>query len=194
MLPVTLFQAFTFVAIDPGLNNVGVAIYRVQVNPFAVLSIQAFTLKAERLVDTSGLDDDAFTERLHKRHSMASAFRKVLEEVNPCLVVCESPFFDRRKPGSFAVLTEVMTTLLDTVTAYNPVVRFSVVEPQLVKKVLGVAGQKGKDVVRDAMEKETLLIAALSTPLNFLDEHGVDAIGVGYTYLVKKSGIFPQST
>lgn len=185
-------EEFCFIAIDPGLNNTGIAIFYVKVNPFEILSITASTLRADRLLDDTGLDDEDFTERLHKRYKMGNALKRILEETNPCVVVSESPFFDRRKPGSFAVLTEVLTTLFDTVVNYNPLIRFSTVEPLLVKKVLGVAGQKGKEVVREAMSKETLLIQALSSPLEHLDEHAVDAIGVGYTYLLKKSGLVQE--
>jgi len=185
-------EEFCFIAIDPGLNNTGIAIFYVKVNPFEILSITASTLSADRLLDDTGLDDEDFTERLHKRYKMGNALKRILEETNPCVVVSESPFFDRRKPGSFAVLTEVLTTLFDTVVNYNPLIRFSMVEPLLVKKVLGVAGQKGKEVVREAMSKETLLIQALSSPLEHLDEHAVDAVGVGYTYLLKKSGLIQE--
>ena len=182
-------EEFCFIAIDPGLNNTGIAIFYVKANPFEILSITASTLKSDRLIDDSGLDDEDFTERLHKRYKMGNALKRILEETNPCIVVSESPFFDRRKPNSFAVLTEVLTTLFDTVVNYNPLIRFSMVEPLLVKKVLGVAGQKGKEVVREAMSKEKELIQALSCPLEHLDEHAIDAVGVGYTYLVKKSGL-----
>lgn len=185
-------EEFCFIAIDPGLNNTGIAIFYVKVNPFEILSITASTLRADRLLDDTGLDDEDFTERLHKRYKMGNALKRILEETNPCVVVSESPFFDRRKPGSFAVLTEVLTTLFDTVVNYNPLIRFSMVEPLLVKKVLGVAGQKGKEVVREAMSKETLVIQALSSPLEHLDEHAVDAVGVGYTYLLKKSGLVQE--
>ncbi len=185
-------EEFCFIAIDPGLNNTGIAIFYVKVNPFEILSITASTLREDRLIDNSGLDDEDFTERLHKRYKMGNALKRILEETNPCVVVSESPFFDRRKPGSFAVLTEVLTTLFDTVVNYNPLIRFSMVEPLLVKKILGVAGQKGKEVVREAMSKETLVIQALSSPLEHLDEHAVDAVGVGYTYLLKKSGLVQE--
>lgn len=185
-------EEFCFIAIDPGLNNTGIAIFYVKVNPFEILSITASTLRSDRLLDDTGLDDEDFTERLHKRYKMGNALKRILEETNPCVVVSESPFFDRRKPGSFAVLTEVLTTLFDTVVNYNPLIRFSMVEPLLVKKVLGVAGQKGKEVVREAMSKETLVIQALSSPLEHLDEHAVDAVGVGYTYLLKKSGLIQE--
>lgn len=186
-------QTFKILAIDPGLNNTGIAIFEVQSEPAKILSIHALTLKAERLIDDSELDDEDYIERLHKRYSMGSALQKLLVQYDPCVVVSESPFFDRFRPGSFAILTEVLTTLFDTVVRYNPLIRFSLVEPLLVKKVLGVAGQKGKEVVRESMEKQTMILSVLQDPLEQLDEHAVDAIGVGYTWLIKKSKLIEQS-
>lgn len=178
----------SLLAIDPGLNNTGVAAFSIQIVPFKILKITAWTLKADRLVDDSGLDDEDYIERLHKRYTMGKALNKALEMFSPSLVISESPFFDRRKPGSFAVLTEVLTTLFDTVVAYNPSVQFSMMEPQLVKKSLGVAGIKGKEVVKEAVSKNEEIMACLETPMETMDEHAIDAVAVGYSWLKLKSG------
>lgn len=178
----------TLIAIDPGLNNTGVAIYKLALNPFAILSIDAFTLRAQYLLDASGLDDEDYAERVHKRYSMANALKGIFLSEMPTVIACESPFFDRRKPSSFAVLTEVLVTFFDTAVEVNPGVRFTYVEPLLVKKVLGVAGQKGKEPVREAMEKQDF-IDKLIQKVEDLDEHAIDAVGVGITYLKIKSGL-----
>lgn len=178
----------SLLAIDPGLNNTGIASFSIQIVPFKILKITALTLKADRLVDDSGLDDEDYIERLHKRYTMGKALNKALEMFSPSLVISESPFFDRRKPGSFAVLTEVLTTLFDTVVAYNPSVQFSMMEPQLVKKSLGVAGIKGKEVVKEAVSKNEEIMTCLETPIETMDEHAIDAVAVGYSWLKLKSG------
>lgn len=183
---------FTLISIDPGLNNVGVAIFEIDTQPFKIASIQAFTLKSERLIDDSCLDDDDHMERLHKRYTIGKALRRILEDHKPDIVASESPFFDRRKPGSFQILTEVLTTIFDTIVAHNPLTRFSMVPPQLAKAVLGVAGQKGKEVVREAMEKQTEITSVLQNPLELIDEHAIDAIAVGYTWIVRKSGLIEE--
>lgn len=181
---------FTLLALDPGLNNIGVAFFEVQVEPAAILSIQAETLKADKMVDTSGLDLDDSTERLRKRYLMGRALKALLERFQPQVVACESPFFDRRKPGSFAVLSEVLTTLFDTVMAYDARMPFRLIEPLTAKAVLGVAGQKGKEVVAEAVGRLPQLTEVLDPHLCYLDEHAIDACAVGYTYLVRQSGLF----
>ena len=190
MFPVNeKYQHTTLLAIDPGLNNVGIAIFTLKLEPFKIESIKAWTLKSEKLVDDSGLDDDDFIERLHKRKNIASALSKILHHYQPCIIVSESPFFDRRKPGSFEVLSEVMTTIMDTLIDYDPNIQFTTIPPLVVKQVLGVAGQKGKEVIKEAMGKEHELLSALEDDFEKLDDHAIDAIGVGHAYLVKKSGL-----
>lgn len=183
------YEKLCLMAIDPGLNNTGIAIFQLDLKPVKIVSIEAWTIQADKLIDDCGLDDEDFIERLHKRHNLGHALRGILKNYQPSWVVSESPFFDRFRPGSFAILTEVMTTILDTIVATDPGIRFSVVEPLVVKKVLGVAGQKGKEVVRDAMAKQTTLLSVLKTPLETLSEHAIDAIGVGYAFLLKKSDL-----
>ena len=192
MLRLEGYETFTLLALDPGLNNTGVAIFTVQIDPPQILKIEAETLKADRLIDTSGLDDEEYIERVHKRYALKSALQKFLKHYHPDVTACESPFFDRRKPGSFAVLSEVLTTLFDTVTGHHPSVHFSLIEPLTAKAVLGVAGQKGKEVIKVAVSELPTVIEALEGRLDDLDEHAIDAIGIGVTYLVRKMGLFPE--
>lgn len=186
------YESMTFLAIDPGLNNVGIAIYKIQLNPFEFISIEAFTLKADKMVDQSGLDDDDHGERAHKLRTVEYALNAILEREDPCWVVCESPFFDRRKPGSYGVLMEVLSNITRTILNYNPLIRFSMVEPQLVKKVFGVAGIKGKEVVAEAVQKNQVVMSALITPFKDLDDHGIDAVAVGWTHIVKKTTLIEE--
>lgn len=179
------YSTFKMVAIDPGLNNTGIAIFTFSVSPFKIVKIEAFTLKADRLVDDSTLDDEDFMERLIKRYKMGSALQKVLENTSPSRVVSESPFFDRRKPGSFATLTEVLTELYDRIVAYNPLIQFSLHSPQSVKKTLGCAGIKGKEIVKESMAKVDEILSVLEGSLDSLDEHAIDAIAVGYSWFTE---------
>ncbi len=187
------YATFNVLAIDPGLNNCGIAILTIQVSPPRILSIFATTLKADRLIDDCSLDDEDYAEQTHKRHRMCEGLRTYLRAYDPCHVVSESPFFDRRKPGSFVVLAEVLVSLFDTVAEHNSLVRFSKVEPLVVKKILGVAGQKGKEVVREAMENVEVITDVLQDPLDTLDEHAIDAIGVGYAWFLRKSNLLGES-
>ena len=141
-------RVFNALFLDPGLNNTGVSVYRVDQYECKVLSIEAGTLKAIRLIDDSGIDDEVHEERVIKRLQMGRGLRTWLETYHPDIVVTESPFFDRKKPNSFQILSEVLTTLYDEVLRYNRMVRFQKLAPQAVKKSLGVAESKGKRSLR----------------------------------------------
>lgn len=186
------FALLRILAIDPGLNNTGISIFDVAVSPFKILKIHSFTLKADYLIDRSGLSDESFSERMHKRFSAREAIVGITKSYRPSVVVSESPFFDRKRPSSFATLVEVITTYFDAIVAVDPLITFSIVEPLLVKKVLGVAGQKGKEVVIEAVSKLEVLREALDVPFKNLDDHAVDSIAVGYAWLTEKSGLIEK--
>lgn len=180
------YQNFKIVAIDPGLNNIGVAVFDFQANPLAIKRIYATTLKEERVINHVCFDDDYVPDRTIKRGRMVEGVMKFIRTNDPVVLVSESPFFDRRKPGSFAILTEVINDIFKSVLEYNNNIRLAVVEPLLVKHTLHVAGQKGKEVVRESMAKMPEIIEILETPISDLDEHAIDAVGVGYTYFTRR--------
>lgn len=187
MFPIpNTYNEFKILAIDPGLNNIGVAIFNIQANPLTILSIEALTLKEDKVLSYVPLDEDYVTERMVKRFRMVDGVLRFVKEVQPSVLVSESPFFNRLMPSSFAVLTEVITDIFNATLEYNNNIRIATVEPLLVKHTLGVAGKKGKDVVREAMEKIDEVISVLNTPIDTLDEHAIDAIGVGLTYFKRR--------
>lgn len=180
------YNAFKVLAIDPGLNNIGVAVFDINAVDVSITKITALTLKEERVLQRVTLDDDYVPERTIKRQRMVDAVMRVVRSTDPVVFVSESPFFNRSKPGSFAVLTEVISDIFHEVLSYNNNIRLLVVEPLLVKHTLGVAGQKGKEVVCEAMAKMPEIVTLLETPLETLDEHAIDAIGVGYTFFKRR--------
>jgi Holliday junction resolvasome RuvABC endonuclease subunit len=183
------YHQCTLMAIDPGLNNLGIAIFTLNLTTTPkIAKIQTLTIQSEKLIDDCGLDDEDWLERHRKRHNIASALKKLLAEHRPAAVVSESPFFNPTRPNSFAVLTEVMATILDTLIEHDPNVPFSTRSPQEVKKAVGVAGVKGKDVVKEAVRKLPVLTGVLVDDLDTLSDHAVDAIAVGYCHLTIQEG------
>lgn len=179
------YHSFRLVSIDPGLNNIGIADFSIDTQPFAITRIHAETLKEQRVVDDVYYDEELAEERHYKRERMINALMKHIREANPSIVVCESPFFDRTKPSSFAVLVEVLLDIQQAIRRYDDRIRFCVFAPQLVKKTLDVAGIKGKEIVKEAMGKQTHLLNVLVDDFEGLDEHSIDAMAVGYTYITR---------
>lgn len=180
------FHQFKIIALDPGLNNIGVAIFEIDAYPLKITKINALTLKEERVLDTVSLDTDYTPDRTMKRARMVAGVMKFIRAHDPVGVVSESPFFNRLMPSSFAVLTEVINDIFKEILEYNNNIRLATVEPLLVKHTLGVAGKKGKDVVREAMSNRDDILAVLEEELATLDEHAIDAVGVGVTYFTRR--------
>ena len=174
---------FTLIAIDPGLNNIGIAVYTLQLTPFRILSIDAQTIKEDRVCEDSYYSEEGAMDRYSKRKRMVSALMKVIQAHPPAYFISESPFFDRRKPSSFAVLTEVLVDIQDSVRELDDRIHMSFVSPQSAKKSLGVAGIKGKEIVREALSKQAELLAVLHPGMDDLDEHAIDSVVVGYSFI-----------
>ena len=180
------YKTIKLVALDPGLNNIGVAVFLIDAVNLKILDISAKTLKEGSVLDQVCLDSDYATEQMLKRWRMVDAVMQIVRDEDPVIFVSESPFFNRKMPSSFAVLTEVINDIFTSILKHNNNIRIATVEPLLVKHTLGVAGQKGKDVVRCAMEKQEAILPVLKTPVSTLDEHAIDAVGVGYTFFKRR--------
>lgn len=174
------------VAIDPGLNNIGIALYSFDLRPVRIRSIEAFTIKSDRVPDHIELDADTNAADYLKRLRMVRAVIHTVKRFNPSLVVSESPFFNHRTPGSFATLTLVMNDIFRECHVYDPNIGIASLAPLLVKQTLGVAGQKGKDVVKEALVSFSEIMEPLQTAIEVMDEHAIDAVAVGYTYFKRK--------
>ena len=122
-------------------------------------------------------------EQLVKRYVVKKLFSKILADVKPAVVVSESPFFNQKTASSFSILTEVISSLFDEAVLYDPSVSISTVSPLEVKKLLGVAGLKGKEVVLEAVSKVSELTSVLINDLNALDQHSIDGIAVGWRWI-----------
>ena len=177
------YRSTRMVCFDPGLNTTGVSVYDIDSRTKEVLSIYAYTIYTDRTRDATGLDTEILTERSHKLYKLCGAIQHTLAEYNPSIVGSEAPFYNRLMPMAFVSLSEVVSMLRHTTLQYNYNIPFYLVEPQLVKKGVGVAGKKGKQVVMDAICGVPEIMRALTVPVEGLDEHAIDAIAVGWSML-----------
>lgn len=185
-------HGFRFTSIDPGLNNIGIANFELDVIPqVKIRSIETLTLQENRVIDEICYDSEREEERFYKRARMVAAVMLNIKATDPTIVVVESPFYDRNRPGSYAVLVEVVSDIRTAIHRYNNNIFFQVYAPQEVKKTLGVAGIKGKEVVKEAMRTFEPIRDVLKTDFETMTEHAIDATAVGYTFYdrVLKKGI-----
>lgn len=182
------FKIFRIMGIDPGLNNLGIALFDIDYSNRTIVRIEAFTLVNDKLKDESGLDLDTHAERTIKLMKLRNTLLNIVSANKPYMVACESPFYNRFRPTAYAALVEVIRLIHMTIIEHNGNTVFQTVEPLLVKKHIGAGMQTGKLDVKKAVSLKPELMSVLVNDLNSLDEHSIDAIAVGYTFL-KTSGV-----
>jgi len=182
------FSTYKILGIDPGLNNTGISVFEIDYQTKNILAITAFTLVNNRLPDYTGLDDEIYNERTIKLYKLKDAIKQVVININPSAIACESPFYNRLCPMAYGALLETLNVMKSAVIEVNTNIPFTTVEPLLVKKTVGAGMTTGKLDMKDAISKNNIIMSVLSSDMNLLDEHSIDAIGVAYTYL-KLSGV-----
>lgn len=182
------YHLINIMAIDPGLNNTGIAIYTFDFKAHEIVQIQTFLLNVDRLVNHTGFNEETVSERTVKLHKIAGAMKYLLEQFNPYFVVSESPFYNPRMPGAYGALLEVLNTIRTTVLDYNHNIVFSTIEPRVIKKTVGAVATEGKLAVKEAVKRIPDIMSKLMDDIEPMDEHRVDATAVGYTFLKLNGG------
>lgn len=181
------YTKFRLMAVDPGLNNIGTAIFDIDLEPKPKITrIVAETLKSDRVSRVCDYDSDLVDDAFIRKQNMISATLLLCRQYRPDIFVIESPFFDRNRPSSFAILSEIMFGLFSGVLEIDPNTVLQKYAPQYIKAVLGVAGIKGKEVVKEALSGVEVVTSVLTPDVSVLDEHSIDAAAIGYTYLVRE--------
>ena len=174
--------------IDPGSSTLGVAILEINSITFSIVATTAYTIEATKLELFNTLDL-RLPERERRLRAISKAISLYLEDYKPLTLAIESPFFNSRKPSAYAVLIETMYVLKQTARAYDLNLPIIEVDPPTAKKAIGVRRLKAKerrrlklttkDLVREALLPLTAL--KLTSDIDSLDEHSLDAIAVAYS-------------
>ena len=177
---------YRFIGIDPGLSNLGVAIFDIDYYTDRILRIEAFTLVNDKLPNHTGFDVDTVTERTVKLYKLRDSLQNLLCHYNPSHVVSEAPFYNRFMPMAFGALNEVVAIVHNAVLCWNPNVGFHTVPPLTVKKLVNTKAVKndtvkGKELVKLAISSIPEIMSVLVTPIDTLSEHAIDAVAVGYS-------------
>jgi hypothetical protein len=104
----------------------------------------------------------------------------VFHRVNPLGIISESPFYSSRMPSAFGALTEVVCSIRQAVMVYDAWRVLYLIDPPSVKKALGCKGNGDKVAVKEALLRLPLLCNVIEGGVQALDEHSIDAVGVGY--------------
>jgi Holliday junction resolvasome RuvABC endonuclease subunit len=180
-------------SLDPGTTNLGLANITYDLKTKSILSVWAHTLNSDKLPHFDEFDLENHTDRAERIYRLAMGAVKFMDLFSPHILVCEAPFFNRLRPGAYSALVECITTIRMCVNQVRPDIPFNMIEPTLIKKIVGANKVAKKDNIKDQVKEAVLSNLAISSTLNLdnrlyktgqdLDEHSIDAIAIGYSFL-----------
>ena len=173
------------IGIDPGSSFLGLAIMNVDLYTGTIHAIETHTITPATVYQgmqyvggrASDLDSSGRTNLI------APQVAYYLRLYQPVAVAIETPFYNRRFPGAFAVLQHQLTTLCNNVIIPTlPYVDIHGYAPMVIKKAVGAKVRGGKEAVRLAVAD--LGLDAFVNNYHSISEHEVDAIAAAYCSMI----------
>lgn len=186
-IPDTSITDAVIVGIDPGTETLGFSELRFDIQSLEITGWCANTYYGSKLLHGS-----AWIARTHGgRYSRLRAHRKnliaLLNQIEPFMIACESPFINMRTPQVYGALTEAVYEIRRAVTEHSSWKVLHLVEPSVAKNAIGAKGGADKEAVRAAIEKIDELVRTADVSISELDEHSLDGLAVAYAqYLTIK--------
>ena len=165
---------FTILSVDPGTIFTGYAIIKADYQSLKMTEAKAWTVDASGLIDDTGWDSELYGNRFARIKQQGYKFHSYLRMYDPLYVVCESPFYNPRRPNAYGALLEVVFTLRETLYRWDRWKMFHQIDPATAKKSIGVAGNSGdKSLVK---QKLLSLDEFKNVGIEDFDEHSADAL------------------
>lgn len=169
--------------IDPGTNTLGFSLIQIDPIDLSILCIKAETFRSDKMLDTNDILISTYGERVAKLMAHKNNLLRLFRYYKPIVICCESPFFNRLRPGAYGALMETMFAIKTAAIEYDRYIKFNTYEPSIVKKSIGANSIGDKLNVLKAMFAIDEIKDTTEIPLELLDDHSIDAIAVGYTFL-----------
>lgn len=166
--------------IDPGTENLGMSL---GVCDFRVPSyniIEGHTFNVKSLIHKSNEYLVNYQSRnIAMYRSVYELTYQLMHDYQPDLVICESPYMDKRFPQSYMLLSLCVQSVQQAVKDYSIFIHFETIDPASAKKGVGAKGNSGdKDQMREAVLNNSHIKSNLN--LNDFDEHTIDSIAIGF--------------
>lgn len=173
---------FVVVGIDPGTNSVGFSRIEIDCFSWEIKEIWATTLHVDKLQRYDGFVLGPHAERTGKLLKLRQSMTLMLNWARPHHVCCESPFYNRLRPGAYGPLVEAIFALKMASFDHDPLIPFTTLEPSTIKKAMGAGAIARKEKVKEAVMENMTVIKTAIVDVDQLDEHAIDAIAVGYSH------------
>lgn len=178
-------QPYRIIACDPGTDTLGLAFLEVDLGTQSTAIAQVHTFRGSQLQRLFPTITAVHGDRMARLIAHEENIFQFLHYARPHAVITEGPYMGRF-PAAFAALVECVSAIRRAVIRYDHFMPLHVIDPSTVKKSMGVKGTSGdKDAMRRALTQALDDPAQpLTNPSNIeissIDEHGVDAICVGW--------------
>ena len=182
-LPPTDYR-YRFIALDPGTETLGVAVFEIDMVNRQAHVISAYTLHASRSHHHHESDALLYGDRYARLEAHCIALQRIFTQYQPAAIVSEAPFMGRF-PQAYAALVECVSMIQRAIREYSYTMVLEMVDPMTAKQAVGVSKRgSNKLLVRDGVLALPDLVFNGFDPRT-LDEHAIDAIAVGYSRFIR---------
>lgn len=172
----------TICGIDPGTECLGLSSIEFDVATRSIVKISANTLVSSRSHHYSSRIEELHGAQFARMQAHYETLRLFFMRTEPIAVACESPFYFKLRPGAYGPLSETMQAIKRSLFDSQPNTPFFVYPPSTVKKAVSAGAHCGKDEMRVALLKHSLVVKYYDGDISLLDEHSLDAIAVAITF------------
>lgn len=169
---------YTICGIDPGTNNLGISIIKINTHNLDIISIKTTNIKPN-------LDKNIPYERIDKILSQKTQLLYFIQCNYPNIVCSESPYYNHLSPGAYAPLVEMLYNIRYSVLEYNRDIKFITYDPSTIKISIGSSFGGNKDEVKTNILNIKEIVNNCIIDINKLDNNAIDSIAVAYTHLLK---------
>lgn len=182
MLNIPLYSnnRFNIIGIDPGSTMIGVSIITMEIPLLNIINTEAFTINAGKLTDSNNWLSYLYNDRINRIKFIEDKLTDIFNYYDPLCICAESPFFGMKHPAAYGALVEVICAIRSAVIRYDQWKTLEVIDPATVKRGVGGMGNADKAIMKQKVLGIPQLRFIGNAPLEFQDEHSIDAIAVAW--------------
>lgn len=168
-------------AIDPGINNCGLALIDIE-NNFNVK--ETYLVKnARKFTDEEKIIEAKFGSRSVKVLAILNKINELLNTYkNIDTIIIEAPFYNALTPMAYGSLLEVIFSIKYSIIL-NRDLKFKLIEPLLIKKLFANQGQTSKEVMKQFLiKKQKNKDILIEKNIEEMSEHEVDSVAIGFVH------------
>lgn len=172
---------FKILSIDPGTTHTGYALLTVDHSQMKIVAAKAWTVHADKCITDEDWDVHLYNERFARVKQHGAIFYHYLKKYQPVSVVCESPFYNPKRPNAYGALLEIVLTIRAALYRFDKWLYLHQIDPSTAKKNIGVPGNSNdKSLIKQSLLQHPDFKNA---NLQDFDEHAADALAIGYCHL-----------